>query len=117
MRAGEPPAVALTPDLLYRILLAEIAAQRGRFDVASEQYLRLAKDTSDPRLAQKAFRAAIISRNMTRAHEAAQQWVLLAPGDRAEVAFVADNPGRWLIHCHVLEHHAGGMGTHFEVQA
>jgi FtsP/CotA-like multicopper oxidase with cupredoxin domain len=33
------------------------------------------------------------------------------------VAFVADNPGRWLIHCHVLEHHAGGMGTHFEVMA
>ena len=43
--------------------------------------------------------------------------VLAAPGDRLEVAFVADNPGRWLIHCHVLEHHAGGMGTVFEVRA
>lgn len=42
--------------------------------------------------------------------------VLLAPRDRVEVAFVADNPGWWLIHCHVLEHHAGGMGTVFEVQ-
>lgn len=42
--------------------------------------------------------------------------VLLAPRDRVEVAFVADNPGWWLIHCHVLEHHAGGMGTLFEVQ-
>lgn len=42
--------------------------------------------------------------------------VLVAPGDRLEVAFVADNPGRWLIHCHVLEHHAGGMGTVFEVR-
>ncbi len=41
--------------------------------------------------------------------------VLLAPRDRVEVAFVADNPGHWLIHCHVLEHHAGGLGTQFEV--
>ncbi|MFT5440230.1 MAG: FtsP/CotA-like multicopper oxidase with cupredoxin domain, partial [Alphaproteobacteria bacterium] len=23
--------------------------------------------------------------------------------------FVADNPGDWLLHCHVLEHMAGGM--------
>jgi len=28
-----------------------------------------------------------------------------------EVAFVADNPGRWLFHCHVLEHHMAGMGA------
>jgi FtsP/CotA-like multicopper oxidase with cupredoxin domain len=42
--------------------------------------------------------------------------VLMAPGDRVDVAFVADNPGFWLIHCHVLEHHAGGLGTLFEVQ-
>ncbi|MCP5286291.1 MAG: multicopper oxidase family protein [Burkholderiaceae bacterium] len=47
-----------------------------------------------------------------------QPWrdtVLLSPRDTAELAFVADNPGRWLIHCHVLEHHAGGMGAMFEV--
>jgi len=47
-----------------------------------------------------------------------QPWrdsVLLAPRDRVELAFVADNPGRWLIHCHVLEHHAGGMGGVFAV--
>ncbi|WP_245220077.1 tetratricopeptide repeat protein [Pusillimonas caeni] len=86
LRAGEPPAIGLTSELLYRILLAEIAAQRGDFDVASAQFLSLAKDTSDPRLAQKAFRAAIIDRNMARANEAAQQWVLLAPGDPEAVA-------------------------------
>ncbi|WP_353194559.1 tetratricopeptide repeat protein, partial [Pusillimonas noertemannii] len=86
LRAGEPPAISLTSELLYRILLAEIAAQRGDFDVASAQFLSLAKDTSDPRLAQKAFRASIIDRNMARANEAAQQWVLLAPGDPEAVA-------------------------------
>ncbi|MCL4745925.1 MAG: multicopper oxidase domain-containing protein [Burkholderiaceae bacterium] len=40
---------------------------------------------------------------------------LLAPGDEVDVAFVADNPGEWLQHCHVLEHHAGGMGFQFRV--
>ncbi len=60
----------------------------------------------------------VLSRNGEALAETAwRDTVLLAPGDRAEVAFVADNPGRWMIHCHVLEHHAGGMGTHFEVLA
>jgi FtsP/CotA-like multicopper oxidase with cupredoxin domain len=35
--------------------------------------------------------------------------VMLVPRERAEIAFVADNPGDWMFHCHVLEHQAGGM--------
>jgi FtsP/CotA-like multicopper oxidase with cupredoxin domain len=35
--------------------------------------------------------------------------VLLDPKSRAEIAFVADNPGDWMLHCHVLEHQATGM--------
>ena len=41
-----------------------------------------------------------------------QQWadtVLLDPDSRAEIAFVADNPGNWMLHCHVLEHQVTGM--------
>lgn len=37
--------------------------------------------------------------------------VLLAPRDDVEVALVADNPGDWLYHCHILEHHAAGMAA------
>lgn len=40
---------------------------------------------------------------------------MVSPRERLKLAFVADNPGDWLIHCHVLEHHAGGMGTQFRV--
>lgn len=43
-----------------------------------------------------------------------QPWldtVLLAPDDVVDVAFVADNPGGWLFHCHILEHHLAGMGS------
>jgi FtsP/CotA-like multicopper oxidase with cupredoxin domain len=35
--------------------------------------------------------------------------VLLHRRERAEIAFVADNPGDWMFHCHILEHQAGGM--------
>jgi FtsP/CotA-like multicopper oxidase with cupredoxin domain len=35
--------------------------------------------------------------------------VLLDPDSRVEVALVADNPGDWMLHCHVLEHQATGM--------
>lgn len=36
--------------------------------------------------------------------------------DRTEqIAFVADNPGKWMIHCHMLEHQETGMATWFEV--
>jgi FtsP/CotA-like multicopper oxidase with cupredoxin domain len=45
---------------------------------------------------------------------AREQWsdtVLLEPRSRAEIAFVADNPGGWMFHCHVLEHQASGMGA------
>ena len=41
--------------------------------------------------------------------------VLLNGSDRKRIAFVADNPGKWLIHCHMIEHQAGGMVTWFEV--
>jgi FtsP/CotA-like multicopper oxidase with cupredoxin domain len=40
---------------------------------------------------------------------------LMQPGENAEFRFVADNPGLWLFHCHMLEHHAAGMGAVIEV--
>lgn len=35
--------------------------------------------------------------------------VLLAAREEVEIAFVADNPGDWMFHCHILEHDVGGM--------
>jgi FtsP/CotA-like multicopper oxidase with cupredoxin domain len=34
---------------------------------------------------------------------------------KGSIKFLADNPGKWLIHCHMIEHQAGGMTTWFEV--
>ena len=35
--------------------------------------------------------------------------VLMPPRERAEIALVADNPGDWMFHCHILDHQEGGM--------
>ena len=41
--------------------------------------------------------------------------LLLAPRETAEIAFLADNPGMWMLHCHVLEHQEAGMMGLIEV--
>ena len=48
-------------------------------------------------------------------HRDRRDTVLVAPGEPVEIAFVADNPGRWLLHCHMLGHQASGMLSWFEV--
>jgi FtsP/CotA-like multicopper oxidase with cupredoxin domain len=43
-----------------------------------------------------------------------RQWqdtVLMKPKDEVEVAFVADNPGNWMLHCHVMDHQMSGLMT------
>ena len=42
--------------------------------------------------------------------------LLVDPGEKADIAFVADNPGAWLLHCHMLEHSAAGMSTWIDVR-
>lgn len=58
----------------------------------------------------------IIQRNdKPVAHAPWADTVLLHADETVDIAFVADNPGKWLFHCHVLEHHFGGMGGVVEV--
>ena len=40
---------------------------------------------------------------------------LLSPKERLRVAFVADNPGDWMLHCHFIEHQARGMTGYLHV--
>ena len=42
--------------------------------------------------------------------------VNVPPKSRVRIAWMPDDrPGEWMYHCHILEHHAGGMMGHFEV--
>ncbi len=43
-----------------------------------------------------------------------QQWadtVLIPRKESVDIAFVADNPGDWMFHCHVTDHQVSGMMT------
>ena len=86
LRPGALPAVNLTPELLYRLMVAEFAVQRGDLDLGAELLLRAARDTSDPRLAKRAFQFSMVSRNFALANQAAQLWALVAPNDPEAVA-------------------------------
>lgn len=60
----------------------------------------------------------VIERNGAATDNAAwKDTVLVERQETAKIAFVADNPGKWMIHCHMLEHQAAGMTTWFNVEA
>ncbi|WFU88722.1 multicopper oxidase family protein [Rhizobium sp. CC1099] len=44
-------------------------------------------------------------------HRQWQDTVLMAPRDVVDVAFVADNPGDWMLHCHIMDHQMAGLMT------
>ncbi|RTL29308.1 MAG: tetratricopeptide repeat protein [Rhodocyclaceae bacterium] len=74
------PAQQLTPQILYQLMLAEIAGARGQLVVSARSYLDLAKRTRDPRIARRAAEIAVISRQADLASEASRLWLELDPG-------------------------------------
>jgi tetratricopeptide (TPR) repeat protein len=75
----EPPAVELSPELLYQLLVAEFSGQQGALRLSAATYLETAQRTRDYRLAQRATRIAIYARENTLALNAARLWVELEP--------------------------------------
>jgi FtsP/CotA-like multicopper oxidase with cupredoxin domain len=43
--------------------------------------------------------------------------VNVAPRETVRIEFTADNPGRWIFHCHNLYHFEAGMARVFEYEA
>jgi FtsP/CotA-like multicopper oxidase with cupredoxin domain len=41
--------------------------------------------------------------------------VLISPDEIVQLAFVADNPGDWMFHCHIIEHQESGMMGYLRV--
>ena len=73
------PKIELTGQILYQFLLAEIAAQRGQFELAASAYLDLARSTRDVRIVSRAAEFAFRARQYDAALEAARLWVSLEP--------------------------------------
>jgi predicted Zn-dependent protease len=66
-------------EFVYKYLLGEIAGQRGETTLASQLFLDLAKQTQDPRLAERAARAAAFANQPGLALQAATLWADLDP--------------------------------------
>lgn len=73
------PKVELTEQLMFKLMLAEIAEQRGQLQVAVPAYLELARETRDPRIAQRATEVAWNARFADAAVEAAGIWLQAEP--------------------------------------
>jgi len=74
------PGVELSEDLLFKMMLAEVAVQRGQPHIAVQAYLELARETRDPRIAQRATEVAWNARFSSAALEAAGIWLQADPG-------------------------------------
>ena len=73
------PDVPLTSQIVFQVLAAEIALQRGQPAPAYQTYLALARDTHDPRMAQRATEIALAAQSPSDALAAAQLWQQYAP--------------------------------------
>ena len=70
---------ALAPDVLFMLMTAEIAGQRGQYDVALEGYLEAAKRVHDPRLTERAAMIAMYMKDGNRTNEAVSLWLKQDP--------------------------------------
>jgi Flp pilus assembly protein TadD len=78
------PRVELSSQIVYQVLAAEIALQRDQPAPAYQTYLALARDTHDPRFAQRATEIALLAQSPVDALNAARLWQQFAPAsDRA----------------------------------
>jgi len=86
------PKQPLTPDILFKFLVAEVAGQRGMFGVAQPAYMDLARQTRDPRVARRAAEISMFARNQAGALEAARLWAATEPdSERAQQTLVEES--------------------------
>jgi tetratricopeptide (TPR) repeat protein len=89
------PAQSYSPEVMYRILVGEIALQRGEPALAARAYYEAARDAQDATLARRATEIALFARQRGLAMDAAQLWQKLDPSsDRArQMVTMLGQPG------------------------
>ena len=84
---GAPVTLArpLTAELVYRMLVGDIALQRGAPALAARAFFEAARDAQDAQIARRATEVALFARQRDLALEAARLWLKLDPSaDRAK---------------------------------
>jgi tetratricopeptide (TPR) repeat protein len=75
----EDSASGLTADIFYRVILGDVALQRGEASLAARAYYEAARDAKDARLARRAAEVAYAARMRGLSQEAAKLWASLDP--------------------------------------
>lgn len=80
-RAQTPAGAGDSSDsqLMFELMIAELAGRRGQLDVAMAGYIRAADRTTDPRVADRAARLAVYGRQWPEAERMARRWLELEP--------------------------------------
>ncbi len=69
------PKVDLTPDLIFKLLMGEVALDRNQPRVGLRLLMDAARQTNDPRVAQRVTEVAMKERQFKEAMEAASLWL------------------------------------------
>ncbi len=77
----ELPALPLSAELVYDILTAEIAGQRGEIGIAADLYNNAANIIDSPAVAARSAQVANFTRNQPRINRALQRWIEVDPTD------------------------------------
>jgi len=70
-------AASFDPDVMFMVMIAEVAGQRGRLDIALEGYLEAARRVKDPRFAERAATIALYMKDKEKTDEAVRLWLQL----------------------------------------
>ncbi|RUM93595.1 MAG: hypothetical protein DSZ28_07650 [Thiothrix sp.] len=73
------PEVAGRAEMIYQLLVGEMAGKRGQVEVATEHYLKASELSSDPKIAARTARIALFSKNYDIALGAVNRWLVLEP--------------------------------------
>jgi len=57
----------------------------------------------------------LATNGVSNANPAWQDTVLVPQGATVDILLDASNPGKWMAHCHILEHAESGMMLSFQV--
>ena len=101
------------------------AANHGiswRFTVGDRVKLRLVNEMDSDHPMQHPFhvhgagRFVVLARNgVPETNYAWKDTVLVRTGETVDILLDVTNPGRWMAHCHIAEHHESGMMFSFDV--
>lgn len=77
----EVKPLPLNSELVYYVLMAEIAGQRGEIGLAADLYSKAAETVESPALAGRSTQVANFTRNQERINRALDRWIDVDPSD------------------------------------